>query len=164
MKIRQAFLLIPFFIISISRNCYSQNKLSEEKQIIKTLKVFYKEYFLEETKTKIDIDSTIGIGTDNAKIELLKKKYCTRRFLAKLRKAFKNELDYDPLVNAQDFDMKDYETLKIIRDKIKSNVYLVSFDYFEYDKENIQKPIKMVIVKENGMYKIDSIIDPYWKL
>jgi hypothetical protein len=60
--------------------------------------------------------------------------------------------------------MKDYETLKINRDKRKINVYLVSFDYFKYDKNNIQKPIKMVVVKDKGMYKIDSIIDPYWKL
>jgi hypothetical protein len=161
---RKILLLAIFSGIFTSENSYSQNKTSEEKQIIKTLRTFYREYFLEETKTKIDTDGTAGIGTDYTKIELLKKKYCTKNFLIKLEKAFANELDYDPLVNAQDFDMKDYETLKIIKDKTKSNVYLVSFGYFEYDKNNIQKPIKMVIVKDKGMYKIDSIIDSYWKL
>lgn len=164
MEMRKILLLALFSIILASGNNYSQNKPSEEKQIIKTLRTFYREYFLEETKTKIDNDGTVGIGTDYVKIELLKNKYCTKNFLIKLEKAFANDLDYDPLVNAQDFDMKDYETLKINRDKRKKNVYHVSFGYFEYDKKNIQPPIKMVIVKDKGMYKIDSIIDPYWKL
>jgi hypothetical protein len=162
MKIKQILFLLSFFVTAISENNFSQSNLSEEKQVIKTLRTFYKEYFTEQTK--IGVDGIVGTGTNYAKVELIRKKYCTQNFLVKLRKTTENELDYDPLVNAQDFDMKSYETLKIIRDKKGSNVYLISFDYFKYDKDNIQEPIKIVIVKDKGIYKIDSISDPYWKL
>jgi len=157
MKIRETLLLIPFFVISISGDGYSQNKLFEEEQIIKTLKVFYREYFLEETK--IDTDGRAGRGTDDAKIELLKKKYCTEIFLTKLRKAFKNGLDYDPLANVQDYEMEWYKTLTIKKDKRKRNLYLVN--YYP-NGENLT--VKLIIVKDNGIYKIDSILEPYWKL
>lgn len=114
---------------------------SSDEQILEMLKTFYTVYITENTKMPIDI----------AKIESLKKQYCTTTLLQKIQN---EEYDYDPFLKAQDCSIEWLNTLSIKRENL-NNQYIVTY-FDDYSKTNIT--IKIIIVKELDSYKIDSIM------
>jgi hypothetical protein len=92
---------------------------------------------------------------DEKKVELIKSKYFTANLLDKLDKLNKQGLNYDPFINAQDWDIDLLKKL-MIRKEIKSNnIFEVS--YPDNYRKTLTK-IKLIVIKQNDNYKIDDIL------
>ena len=118
-------------------------KNSSDKQIVEMLKKFYNEYLIEIERMPLN----------QRKMNLIKQKFCTSKLLKKIDLL---ELDYDPFVNAQDFDSEVLKTIKFTKDSKNLNIYKACYVY-SFNKKNIC--IKLRIIKVNGNFKIDDIID-----
>ncbi len=141
MKTKIYILTIIFGFFS-SSTLYSQEKEknSSDKEIIEMLNTFYREYITENDNMPVN----------EKKINLIKKKYCTNNLIEKIKK---DDLDYDPLVNAQDISREWIKTMKITKDSKKENAYIVCFT----DKYN-KTPFctKLLILKSKEGFKIDK--------
>ena len=133
---------IYLFMIGMSfyNNSYGQISSSSDKQIRETLKSFYKVYIAENDKMPID----------EKKLNSIKRKYCTLKFIKKMKAS---DLDYDPFVKAQDYDKNWLKTMKINKDS-KKNIYVVCF-MDTYVKTNIC--VKLLVLKVNKEFKIDNV-------
>jgi hypothetical protein len=141
MKTKTLFFLFTFgFIFFHTISCKGQSNFSEERALC-MLNNFYKSYITENGK----------IPTNVSKVNSLKKNYCTAKLLHKIKR---EDLDYDIFLKAQDSDPEWLKTLSIKKDKKGSNQYSVSYTD-PYNKNQII--IKLIIVKEKDLYKIDSI-------
>jgi len=133
-----------YFILNVvlfsTLNCQSKQSGSTDKQVIIMLKDFYTSYITENAK----------MPPDFSKINSIKNKYCTSTFLHKLET---DKLDYDPFLNAQDCDTEWLKTLLIKMDTEK-NLYQVSYKDIS---SGTQVVIKLIVKKENKVYKIDAI-------
>jgi Protein of unknown function (DUF3828) len=127
----------PLFIILFMTSCST----GADTQAIDSLKVFYQSYIQESSK----------VPEDNAKIESLKTKHCTAKFLGVLADA---ELDADPFLNAQDVDEKWADNLEIAPDAAAKDqfsvCYTVAFD-------NSKHCVKVAMVDDGGSWKIDNV-------
>lgn len=145
-KMLMSFFTLGFMLFS-TFSCKSnqpQNNFSDE-QILGMLKSFYTSYIIEDSK----------MPTNYEKLDSIKSKYCTANLLNKIENQFKKqELDYDPFLNAQDCDIEWLKTLTIRKDTKKSNLYYVSY---ADNYNNTKITIRLIVVKEKECYKIDSV-------
>ena len=126
-------------------SCQSQAKASDDAAI-KMLKEFYTSYITEGTK----------IESSEDKLESIQKKYCTAKMLTKMKHEMEEgEMDSDPFINAQDFDIDWLKTLTITKDPQKADVYVVSY-LNNYSKTKTH--MKLRVVKEGAQYKIDAYL------
>lgn len=134
-----SFMLTSFCINNfVSDVCNPQGV--KQDTITKTLLLFYTSYITE------------SLVMNDQKISELKKVYITSKFLEKLQKL---ELDYDPFVDAQDFDESWLESLKVVRSKEINGVYEV-YRFDHYNQKYVC--IKLRVIKEDCQYKINSIL------
>ena len=99
-----------------------------------SLKVFYQSYIRESSK-----------------IESLKAKHCTAKFLVQIADA---ELDADPFLNAQDVEEKWAENLEITPESAAKDQYKVCYTA---SFDNSKHCVKVTMVDEGGSWKIDNI-------
>jgi len=149
--------LLLFLLTANSIFCQSntmnnnEGNVYSEEQILITLKAFYSNYIKQYSK--IESEDNVKIVID--KINSIKKKYCTTRLMNKIEN---EELDEDPFLKSQDFNVEWSNTLRFRKDSKKQNIYIVSYSYYDnYKRTNINKIIKLTLVKQNGCYKIDSV-------
>jgi len=145
--------LILLFVICVF-SLKAQNNTSDP-QVVQMLKEFYTAY---NTAWASHLPATPLIK----KLDSLQTKYCTiaaRKELKKLLKA--SGLDHDALTNDEGTDVEHLKkTLKITKDPIKTNDYIVS--YIDHTMTPAYKPIDktviihVTVVKENGSFKIDN--------
>lgn len=135
------FLIGLNLVFSSITNAYCQTTLPET-EISAMLKKFYTDYIEEMSKD----------FPDTNKLQILKKKFCTPRLLAKLQD---RDLDYDPFLNAQDADKKWAENIKISKGFTDLQYNVLYYDSFM----NRWVTIRLVVLRENNHYKIDSIIE-----
>jgi hypothetical protein len=118
----------------------------EEEQAINTLREFYELWITEHSKD-IDID-------ENA-IADIEKKYVSKELSVKLKKVFAEyELDYDPFLNAQDYDIRSLKTLEINPVAEQNDTYRICYNY---DNEHTNC-MTLFLVKTNGKYLINDIL------
>lgn len=112
-----------------------------DSKAMDSLKAFYKDYIKESSK----------VPADNAKIESLKTKHCTAKYLGQLAD---QELEADPFLNAQDVEEKWADNLEITPDGVTQNqfsvCYTASFD-------NSKHCVEVTMVEDGGSWKIDNI-------
>ena len=134
------------FGILFSNIMYSQEKQKEnnssDKEIIEMLKTFYTEYISESDKMPMNEN----------KINSIKKKYCTSKLLQKINLL---PLDYDPFVDAQDFEPTLLKTIKFTKVSKNNNIYKACY---VWDFNNKTICVKLSIKKINNSFKIDDII------
>jgi hypothetical protein len=132
-----------FFIAVFIANskCQSQSKSTDE-QVVTMLKAFYTSYITVISESRDSIEF---------KLDSIKQKYCTADLLEKIENG---EWEYDPLISAQDADIKWLKTLMIIKDQTAIDTYFVSF-VSNYDQRKIT--IRLRVVLQNDRYKIDYI-------
>ncbi|MFV0420415.1 MAG: DUF3828 domain-containing protein [Dysgonomonas sp.] len=118
-----------------------ETNTGQEKQI-QTIKEFYTAYILECDKP---------LPLDLKKINSIKSKYLTKKLQEKLKEA---DLDYDPILNAQDCDKKWIETLRISPDTEQKNIYIISY-MDDYNRDYNQ--IRLTVTKVGEKYLIDDI-------
>jgi hypothetical protein len=112
------------------------------EEAIQMISNFYKEY--------ITINS--GDLADEKELSKIKKKYCTARLLDFIAN---EELDYDIIVDAQDYDMEWVKTLSVTKELPEGDTYIVKFS----SSGQTEKSIKVKVQKENNTWKIDSILN-----
>lgn len=151
--------VIFILILVITQSCFKKSEndivksevkvLKENKKnselafhndtITKNLKDFYRLYLTENAKNVVDKDF----------LEKLKNKYLTRKLIVMLEKT---ELNYDPLVNAQDYNIDWLKNIVVSKDNLKTDTYNVIIT-----DNNIKTIISLIIKKEQNQYKIDYI-------
>jgi Protein of unknown function (DUF3828) len=145
MQSKTLLLFLALAYIFSSFSCQSQAKASDDAAI-KMLKEFYTSYITEGTK----------IESNEDKLESIQKKYCTAKLLTKMKHEMEEgEMDSDPFINAQDFDINWLKSLTISKDAQKADVYIVS--YLDNDAQT-RTNIKLHVVKEGSLYKIDAFL------
>lgn len=153
---------ITFFLIltlTITQSCFQKtDKIvsNQESQIVKKDTTTFSLYERNDTIVKNLADFyksyiSINAGDEINKNALnkLKSEYITNELLDKLQKL---QLDYDPFVNAQDYNLEWLKNIKISEDKSKKNTYKVIIN----DNGSINS-ISVVIKKELNQYKINDI-------
>ncbi len=113
----------------------------EDILAIEMLKEFYTQYITENAKTASDFDLK--------KVKAIENKYFSQKLIQKLKTA---ELEADPFLNAQDFELAWIENLEITP-FVTENVYKVCYNY----TQEHTKCITLVLTKENEKYLIDDI-------
>jgi hypothetical protein len=123
--------------------CNVNNSANEETKFIEG---FYKSYITELSKE----------DTKSSREDTVLNKYCTTRLITFLEKQYEEgELDWNPFLNAQDFDLGTINTIKINKEKSKYNLYSVSY-VWPGTGETVDK-IKLILVSEGNSYKIDYV-------
>jgi hypothetical protein len=133
-------MLLAFLLIMTGSNSYCQSTYSDD-EILKTLHKFYSAY----------ITATCSSTPDQKKVKSIYNKYCTQKLLKDIQ-----GLDYDPFINAQDCAMNLLKNLKIYKAKNTSDLFIVTYPD-DYDKSNVI--IKLKVIKQEGVYKINEILD-----
>jgi hypothetical protein len=101
------------------------------------IRIFYQEYLL---------------GLENDFADSVRAKYCTPDLIKKLANM---ELDYDPFLNAQDFDDNLLKKLDIKRANDPQGYYVVSY-MDDYNNENVY--IVMSLAEHEEGYRISDLI------
>lgn len=110
------------------------------------LQEFYYSYITEGAKS----------GSNASALHAIQEKYVTKDLLSQLQHAFsEGELDYDPFINAQDFNLDWLATLTITKDEVLPATYHVS--YADAYKKDGKTHIKLSVVNEAGHYKISKL-------
>lgn len=118
---------------------------SQQEQLrgMEMLREFYTLYITENDKKK----------RDDLRIAAIKEKYVTPKLLAKIDSAMLYyNLDYDPFVNAQDYDTAWIKTLEIAPVPERTNTFDICYTY----NENSKSCPTVVLVKSEGKYMIDN--------
>lgn len=158
MKLKATIPYLLLFLLIVNNIFCQSNTMNKKKgdvyseeQILITLKAFYSSYISQYSK----IESEDNVKAVFEKMYSIKKKYCTTSLLNKIEK---EELDEDPFLKSQDFNLDWSKTLRFRKDSKKQNMYIVSYSYYDnYKRTNIHKIIKLTLIKQKGCYKIDSV-------
>ena len=123
------------------------NEANEQELMMAMLTEFYAEYIAAyEEQWPLELDD----------VNRVMKKYCTESFIKNLDCLSDPEnclwIDWDPFLDAQDFDWAVLQTLKIEEDG-RTNIYKAS-----YWRDNCCYIIRLLVVKTEGGYKIDAIL------
>ncbi len=112
-----------------------------DEQAISTLKEFYTLYIS---------NSCADIVGNYEVMDSLETRYMTRQLRDKLDTA---ELDYDPVLNAQDCDEGWINTLEITKMPDRENNYEVC-----YGGDEFKNCIRLTLIKVDGEYRINDIL------
>lgn len=118
---------------------------SQQAQLrgMEMLREFYTLYITENDKMK----------RDDLRIATIKEKYVTPKLIAKIDSAMLYyNLDYDPFVNAQDYDTAWIKTLEIAPVLERTNTFDICYTY----NRNSKSCTTVVLVESEGKYMIDN--------
>ncbi len=114
---------------------------------IETLKTFYTDYATEFCKED---------DVDEDKLASLREKYLSKNLIAKLDSISINDfIDADPILCAQDFAEEWISTFQFKPDNNMKDVY--DFCYCYNTSEGSKSYIKLYLIKEDGIFKINKI-------
>lgn len=139
MKNKFIYLFLSIFCLSIIISCVG-NKQYDEKCIVDNLNDFYKKY----------VTLRCLLTTRDSKLDSLKVAYCTNNFLRTIEQS---EEEYDPFLQVKDFNSILMNTIKINKEGTSENSFLVTFKL----KNGEESIIRLIIVKKEGVYQIDSV-------
>lgn len=150
-------LMLVIANILILSNISCVRAQDEEKQIVSMLNEFYYAY------NSVCLES--GLDVLWVRLDSLHQKYCTKNFRKELNSQYKiHGLDHNILIN--DVYTEEIESLKsisILKDNTRENTYLVTYNAIvtgiDYKKINQKVQISVVVVKEDGNFKIDNVLD-----
>lgn len=129
--------------ITKHRNVTATNDtISIKDEAKKMLFSFYTEY--------ISAIDTVSINFPFTE-KKIKQKYLTHNLIRKIEED--KQLDFDPLIDAQDSSIDELKRMTII--KIKENTYSVCFSSALYENEN--RCIELIVEKQGNKYKIADI-------
>jgi hypothetical protein len=152
---KKLILIIASILILSNISCIRAQ--DEEKQVISMLEEFYVAYNT--------VSANSGLDILKPKLDSLQKKYCTKRFQKELKKIFEvHGLDHDVLLNdVYTEDIESLKTMSITKDKTRDNTYLIIYDAvvtgIDYKKKIQKVQIFVVVAKEDGVFKIDNVLD-----
>jgi hypothetical protein len=120
------------------------------------------EFYTVYNKTWKEIESP----AKEKQLDSLRQKYCTKRLREWLKELGKQwggfEFAHDVLIC--DFYTDDLESLKVTKDNDSKNVYWVAYTAMDEipggKKFNYNIKIQVSVIKEDGVFKIDDILNP----
>lgn len=128
---------------SIDSNDTTSSSQQAQLRGMEMLREFYTLYITENDKMK----------RDDLRIATLKEKYVTPKLIAKIDSAMLYyNLDYDPFVNAQDYDTAWIKTLEIAPVPERTNTFDICYTY----NKNSKSCTTVVLVESEGKYMIDN--------
>lgn len=128
---------------SIDSNDTTSSSQQAQLSGMKMLREFYTLYITENDKMK----------RDDLRIATIKEKYVTQKLIAKIDSAMLYyNLDYDPFVNAQDYDTAWIKTLEIAPVPERTNTFDICYTY----NRNSKSCTTVVLVESEGKYMIDN--------
>jgi len=150
------FAIILLFIVTL--NSTAQNTLVDN-QAIHRLKEFYTIY----NKTFYNNFKKIDFMLLQTKLDLVRKKYCTKKLYNDLRlNNLKGEdVEHDFIVSDLYTDSIRIKTLTVVKSKVEMNNYIVSYMApVEVGKiKELKAVFNIGMVKEDGVYKISTLAD-----
>ena len=159
MKNRLLFIVLSFvfFLVACNSNEKKESlgndsvncelKEVDDQELMKAmLKDFYAEYIIAQMQCPLDLDN----------VSHIMEKYCTKSLIMNLDYLSDPEnylwINWDPFLEAQDFDLTALQTLKIERDG-RVNVYKAT-----YWINNLCITIRLLVIESENGYKIDAIL------
>lgn len=136
------FIILSCLLLGLLNHTYAQSS-SSDKKTENWIRDFYTKY--------ITIVANDEPRPSEKRLDSLRKAYCSASFIKKCPQ-ITEETDSDPVLKAQDSDMRFLKTLTIKRNPQKVNQYIVY-----YGDKSFRVTIHLIIVQQNGSYKIDSI-------
>lgn len=128
---------------SIDSNDTTSSSQQAQLRGMEMLREFYTLYITENDKKK----------RDDLRIATIKEKYVTPKLIAKIDSAMLYyNLDYDPFVNAQDYDTAWIKTLEIAPVPERTNTFDICYTY----NRNSKSCTTVVLVESEGKYMIDN--------
>lgn len=128
---------------SIDSNDTTSSSQQAQLRGMEMLREFYTLYITENDKKK----------RDDLRIATIKEKYVTPKLIAKIDSAMLYyNLDYDPFVNAQDYDTAWIKTLEIAPVPERTNTFDICYTY----NKNSKSCTTVVLVESEGKYMIDN--------
>jgi hypothetical protein len=148
------FLGVIFTISILHTACYGQIKTDHQKAIT-MLKTYYNDH------TKVwEYKGAESPDVFDKKLDALQLRYCTK----KLRSLSQKVIDYpgtDVLTNNMGIDITSIKTMTIVKDPVKKNIYIVSYDTFiRLSSTQLQQQhviLHVGVVKAGDDYKIASV-------
>lgn len=144
-------IIILFLLASTLCNCCTQ-AISDDDQA----KIMLKEFFGARSTIKFTIK-------DQDKINSLYKQYCSKKLQKRLNELhLQFGLEHDFLTNDFGIDSLGLKTLTIEKDQRSNNEFIISYNIVadlvpNVVKKEINATIYMIVIKEEGQYKIDDI-------
>lgn len=134
-------LLVVLFMLF--QSCNGQDKNDNSQKHIQFLKDFYNEYV---------------INNNRRMVYPILEKYCTEDFYKSLVEKMKTgEIDYSPVLYAQDFHVSLLDNLDVVKDSLKINTYVVSYFYENLENWNSTHIIKYELIDTQEGLKIKNI-------
>ena len=146
--------LVAFVLLNFYCNIVCAQNYGEDIKIRTMLHSFYTTYIsagCEDLSTNYE-----------PKLNRILKRYCTAKFVKNLTaRTETGEIDWDPLINAQDFDPKWILTLSIKRNISRINQYDIS--YFD-DYSQKECTMKVTVTKQGEDFLINNVLlyDSKW--
>jgi hypothetical protein len=137
--------VLAIVVLSCGQNARSKTSIAQvdnrEEKASQTLKEFYTVY----------ISACDNLESPKA-MDSIRNKYLTKALLNKLEDP---ELDYDPILQAQDCDKETIQTLEIEPEAGQRNVYNVCYTW---PYANQKTCIKLLLIENGENYLIDDIL------
>lgn len=150
------FFIILFVAVQIVNAQDKTEAIDHTQEHIEFLKEFYMEYISEQFLSK----SHKGGKEIYQNYLSILEKYCTQSLAEKVLQANKTfELGYNPFIYAQDISTVLLETLQVKKYGKQENLYEVSFNsfnYFKQDNSDITK-IKFEVINNDKGCKINAV-------
>ncbi len=147
-------IIVAFVLLNFYCNIVSAQNYGEDIKIRTMLHSFYTTYIsagCEDLSTNYE-----------PKLNRIKKRYCTAKFVKNLTSRTETgEIDWDPLINAQDFNPKWILSLSIKRNVSRINQYDIS--YFD-DYTHKESTMKVTVTKQGEDFLINNVLlyDSKW--
>jgi len=141
-------IIVSILLMNTGHNTIYAQSYDSDNKIKTILHAFYTTYIragCEELSPNFE-----------TKLERIKMRYCTSKFVKNLKERTETgEIDWDPLIDAQDFNPKWIQTLSIKKDFERINEYDVS--YFD-DYEHKDCIMKVTVSKHGDDFLIDNVL------
>jgi hypothetical protein len=142
-QITLVLITLTIFILLDCKNTSTQEKYSEI-EVKEMLRLFYVHYI---NKNAI---------LDQVKSDSILKVYCSEKLIFHVNKLYAEQaIDADPFVNSQMIDVRMLEHIDFAKDVHKDYVYYVRYTYGDSKNE-----IKLSVIKEKEIYKVNHIFIP----
>lgn len=142
-------------VMAFSNSCIQAQNTIDENGVEKMIKDFYTKHsnIWENTPTSVPANVL------HEKLDSLAQKYCTKKIRNEAKSWFVNGQDL--FTNDYGMDIESLKTLRITKDTLKANCYIVRFTTTNSDASG--KPVKqnvtlhISVIKDRDSYKIDEI-------
>jgi hypothetical protein len=160
MKIKQVATFFPLWFLISTLTCFGQEskRSFDEKEAIQMVTNFYTENLtLHSTQDSLSFSNNLELFKEcTLEFRRIKQKYCTNRLMDFIDMlGVQGRLDWDPFLEAQDYHPDWIKKMVVKKETEGVNIY--SFSRWNTYEDRYDEIIKLKVVKEGEVYKIDEL-------